>query len=149
MIYKPAPGTFLPKLDYQAVGERLTELQDGEGFTPAMVVEDAKPETSPMHPAFTWDVQKAAQKCWEEEAGYLIRHIVAVDDDGKEGPSFVSVQRDGRPQAYESTQSAMEDATIRKQVLDGALAELKAWQRRYHRLKELADIFTAIDGFGH
>lgn len=41
--------------------------------------------------------------------------------------------------------SVIEDAELRKQMLDRARRELHQWRNRYHDLAEFSKVFTAID----
>jgi hypothetical protein len=145
VIYRKVDGAHLPKgLDIQAVGERLTALQAVGPLTPAAFVSDAHDKSSPLHDAITtWDVKKAAQKWWEEEAGYCIRSIEIIADDGQPAPAFTSV-RSGGSSAYQATMQAMADSVVRAQIIAQAKAEHDAWTRRYHRFEELAAICEAV-----
>ena len=45
---------------------------------------------------------------------------------------------------YVRTMDALADPLLRRQVLERALKELEAWQRRYSELEELAQLFQAV-----
>lgn len=154
MVYRFAVGAHLPRgLDPQTVGDRLTQLRDdlGAGFRPAAVVEDAAAESSPLHPAFTWDDGEAARKRREDEARYLIRHVVVVREAAGETPArevraFVSVvERVSESDRYMPVVQAMSDDEYRDQIVDRALREAVAWRHRYEDIREFSRIFTAID----
>lgn len=58
------------------VAQRIRELYEQNGIiTPAMVVEDAKDPSSPLHDQFNWDVQAAAHAHWLTTARKLIRGV--------------------------------------------------------------------------
>lgn len=155
MVYRFAVGAHLPKgLDAQTVGDRLAQLRDdlGAGFRPGAVVSDAESALSPLHPAFTWDDGEAARKRREDEARYLIRHVVVVreaetpDQQPREVRAFVSVvERVSEQDRYMPVVQAMSDDEYRDQIVDRALREAIAWRHRYEDIKEFSRIFAAID----
>jgi hypothetical protein len=49
------------------------------------------------------------------------------------------------PKAYTSTQTALSKDATRRILLNNAKAELQAFKRKYSTLKELSDVFSAID----
>lgn len=154
MIYKPRTGAHLPAgVDYQSIGETIARLREdaGGGFTPALVVEEARAEDSPLHRAgFTWDAEAGYQKNLENEARYLIRSIVVVYEDESrvqhEARAFVSVtERETEEDRYMSFVTAMADEEYRAQIVARALDEAMSWRRKYEDVKEFARIFAAID----
>jgi hypothetical protein len=160
MIYAWKPGTAIAALDAQTAGERLEAIRVTHGgfLTPAQVVADARTDDSPLHPVFEWVDARAAERWREEQASYLIRHItVVVERQGAEDDSppifaraFVSVQFDDPEgdeptQAYTAISVALQDGAMREQVVQRAYSELQAWRRRYADLKELAQVFEALD----
>jgi hypothetical protein len=60
---------------------------------PAELIEAARDPMHPCHGDFTWDIEKAAEKCWWEEARALIRQCkfeVRVEDVGYPVVEYVS-----------------------------------------------------------
>jgi len=54
----------------------IRSLEDSSGrLEPEKVVEAARPPGSPIHEDFEWDVKKAAQQHWIEQARTLIRYV--------------------------------------------------------------------------
>lgn len=148
MIYKWKTGS-KAALPAQLVGDELERIRVRHNgrLESEMVVDAAREETSPLHPAFEWNDRRAAEKFRVEQAKYLIRSIeVVVVDQPEAQPirAFVSVVRD-EDRSYTSVSHAMADPDLRQQVLSGALKELVAWRDRYAELVELASVFAAID----
>lgn len=58
----------------EAVRLRLAELEKAGGgvLTPSAVVRDAKRKDSPLHAHFEWDVKRAAERYWLDQARALI-----------------------------------------------------------------------------
>lgn len=63
-----------------AVRKRLEEIaaRSGGRLTPQAVVMDATDPKSPLHTHFEWDVDKAAQRHWLDQARTLIRSVEVV-----------------------------------------------------------------------
>lgn len=147
--------------DANTVGERLEMLrkQHGNELTPEIVLDDAKNSNSPLHSHFEWSDTAAAHQWRLRQAGNLIRTVVAVykEKDSSEPiqtRAYVHVRpiaADGTSAGlgtkghYQNTVAALSVPNTRKQILDTAMAEMKAWKKRYGDLKELAAIVQAID----
>jgi len=125
------------------------EARDG-GVSAEAVVQYAKPKSSPLHGAFEWSDKAAAHQYRLDQARGLLHSVeVVIDREGREPLSvnaFVVTQSEGGggvDRAYRSVETAL--ATNREYVIKQALADLRAWQTRYHSLNELADIVAAVD----
>lgn len=143
-------------LDAQVVGTLFKDMaQTNGGLTPGLVVEHAKPDDSILHGYFTWDDQQAGHNWRMEQARYLIRQLVVVKIADSKAPdpvrAFVSVRKaneDFKSQhVYLTITDAISDKSYRKQLLDDALQEIRAWQIKYAKFNELARIFDAIEMF--
>jgi len=146
--YDKVAKAFGLKIDPQVAGEALEKLRkQHEGrLNPAVVVEAARDKDSPLHDQFDWDDTVAAEKWRLEQAGYLLRVIVYVRDDMPDARpvrAFVSIREDNK-ETYTSVTVAMSDPVLRAQVLQQALSELRAWQRKYADLTEFAALFDTI-----
>lgn len=137
--------------DAQEVGERLSALREANRgcITPRLVVDDARPEGSPLHDCFNWDDAQAAELHRAETARSLIRSVrVVVRDEGRaERPvlQYVHVRLPDEGPAYVTTVRALSDAELREQVMADALDGLRSWQRRYEHIAELGPLFEGID----
>lgn len=59
--------------------ERIKSLEDESGrITPALVVEDARQKSSPLHSLFEWNVKKAAETQWLHQAREIIGAVRLV-----------------------------------------------------------------------
>lgn len=70
------PGQEL-RIDAQAAGEvlrALADVHDGR-LTPRIVLDEARPDTSPLHSGFEWDDLRAAERYREGQARLLLRSI--------------------------------------------------------------------------
>lgn len=150
MVYQWKPRFNVP-VDAQVAGEELERLRvrNNGQLTPPSVVRAAEPEDSPLHPAFEWDDEEAAQKFREDQARYMLRGItVSVERDGEAAKpirAFVNVEADDDSRGYIDVITAMSDKALRQQVLARAKQELDDWRNRYNEYAELAGVFEAID----
>ena len=165
--YKFREGSRLPQKKAPSVGrhlEKLWKLND-EYLDAKIVLRDAKNKNSPLHDDafFDWNDDVAAHKHRMTQAGDILRavhvQIYEVDDEGNEDEIFVG--RAFMPIEYEEDNTedyvevyaksftpiipAMSDPESRRQIIDLALDEARSWQKRYRNLKELSEIFSAID----
>jgi len=148
MIYKWKTG-FLSHIDAQKAGTELERIrvQHNGQLTPDNIVRAAKRKASPIHSVFEWDDKRAADAHRKDQAKFLIRSIVVVEDDVLEIKepvrAFVSVRVEDKPH-YTSIATAMSDEELRQQVLQKAFRELSAWRRTYEDLHELSVVHEAI-----
>jgi hypothetical protein len=141
----------VPKGDAQVVGNRISALRAKNGkVVPADVVRDARRAESPLHNLFEWDDSKAAELYREDQARWVIRHLVlAKDETGQEVEGTVRAfllinEDDDETRGYVDTAIALGNAESRQEILDRALRELMSWQGRYEHLKEFAVVCGAI-----
>lgn len=144
------------KVDPQIAGERIEALreQHGGSITPEHVVEDARSDASPLHPEFEWRDDVAAEGYRRVQAGALLRSLVVIHEKN-ETPvrQYVVVETAASDdpddlhatRAYVGVEDALRDPAMRAQVLGRALDEMRAFQRRYAALDELAGVLGAID----
>lgn len=148
--FKKKPGSHI-RGDVQEIGEALIRLHDDGEITPESVVEAARSRRSPLHQNFEWDDTVAAREHRLNQARYLIRSVV-VETETEEGPidfrAYVSIagddaEEDEPPRRYMVIERAMREHG--EEVLEIALRELKAFRERYATLKQLSEVFAAID----
>ncbi len=149
MIYEWKPKSHVA-IDAQKAGERVEKLREKANglLTPAMVVDDARSAKSPLHEAFEWDDDRAAEEYRLSQARHLVAClVVTIDVEGAtHAPTraFVHVKQD-EDKGYTSIGHAMSDEDLRAQVLAKAWKELLAWKARYGELQELGRVFKAIE----
>lgn len=140
----------MPGVDAQRAGERIEALRkrNGGNITPHLVVDDARSSRSALHKWFEWDDEAAAEAYRVAQARKLMGAIVVrIEERPLPMRAFVCVRDSEKEGAktYTSIHVAMEDEDLRKQLLNNALHELKSWRERYDELKQLAQIFAAVD----
>jgi hypothetical protein len=91
MVYKFKTGSY-KGLDAQQTGDELERIRtESEGkLETHQVWRAARDENSPLHKAFTWDLEKAAEEHWANQAMKLIRAVVLVDGE-EQTSAFINV----------------------------------------------------------
>lgn len=137
----------------KSVVEELTRIANRNNglLRPADVVEEARDKSSPLHSRFTWDDTKAASEYRLWQARELIRVSVEYlphKDGQREIKAFVSLITDREKEAggYRRLISVLSDKEYREQLLNDALAEMNIFRLKYRELKELAEVFEAMNG---
>ena len=134
----------------QAVVAELKRIaaENGGVLNPAAVVLAAQPVDSVLHSRFEWDDTEAAHNYRMWQARQLIRitvEIINVGDKSALTNVFVSLTPDRTGEGgYRTMVSILSDKQQRDQMLADAYRELELFQEKYRELKELADVFAAI-----
>ena len=133
--------------------EALRQKLDGD-VTAADLVAHAKSKRSKLHGEFEWDDTVAAHEFRCEQGRRMLRSIVVkrtelTTDQPQRVYEVVRIaaQSEGEKsrKVYRSMEAVMADPDTRQQVLQRALQELIAFQRRYRALQELAVVHRSID----
>lgn len=148
--YLRNPGIGIPA---QVVGEefRRIEAENDGTLSPAIVVDEARPEEAVLHPAFEWDDEVAGEKWRVHQARNLICVVQVVKPETAEPEpaeaqvAYVSVGSKQEGACYVSSALILTNEDVRARVLHDALSQLKAWRRRFDHLNELAGLFQQID----
>ncbi len=142
MVYQWNPASRI-KTDANLAGKVFEELQSTVGLTAKTLLDASRSEDAPLHNEFEWDDAKAAESYREVQASYIIRSLCVMMDVEQKTPvrAVFSISSIG----YESTQIILQNQEKRSVLLDKALNELIVFKEKYAMLKELADVFSAID----
>lgn len=130
----------------QVAGEVCAALEAEGRLTQHDLVDVSRPEDAPLHSAFEWDDEVAAERYREVQAGAIIRSIeLVVDGSTKPTKAFVSLAVTQTKREYRSIEGVLTDTHDRERLLSEARRELAMFRRKYKDLEELADIFAAMD----
>jgi len=152
--YRAKPGAQFSPKKAQEYGEELQRIaeKNGGSLKPEVVVEEARDKNSVLHDYFQWDNKKAGERWRIFQARQLINHIeyvIEYEEQEKTVPLFISIVRqdaDEKPRReYVSIDVVAKDKDLYELTLQEALKELMAWQMKYQNLKELREIFGAIE----
>lgn len=139
------------------VKQRAAELERirraaGGVLRPEDVVAAARPRRSILHEWFEWRDDKAAEAYRLWQARELIQVCVRVLAP-RLGPSriYVSLVEDrGREGGgYRAVVDVLRDPDLRAGFLAEALEDLRRWEAKYRRLRELAAVFRAAKAARH
>lgn len=153
-VYRFKPWSRLAG-DAQVVGEAIETIREENGTVgPALVVDSARPDGSPLHPYFEWNDGEAAEQYRRTQASHLLRSIVAVRTDGVElkAPTraFVSIKSadegddEAPPATYTSISEAIRVVDYREQLMKDALRDLDAYRMKYQLLSDLSGWGNAV-----
>ena len=153
-------------------GPICQRLHDAKILTPKNLVDEARPEDSPLHPEFDWDDSIAAEKWREEQARQVIKTIILYESDtqnerivkleevSREEPegfagedntfmtgdrAFVSTGE--RNHRYVPIAVALTNDEWKANLLKDAKKDMQAFITKYHRLAELANIIDNMNKF--
>lgn len=145
--WRPGHSTTVPA---EVVAEKVTELREKYGACPpSALVDEARPESSPLHPLFQWDDTKAAEQYRVSQARRIIGSLkVVYHEMERMAPAFVHVRQmtgEGVVDGYIETELAMANSKMRAAVLADAKRQLKGLRTRYGLLEELASVWEELD----
>lgn len=143
--YKWKPNTPNRRVSAEVFGKELEKLADPNssvmgvaGVDPQRVVDAAKDPSSPIHPMFDWDKDKASQSWWLHSARQFISSLLVVYAETESVPgrierAYFSVSA-AKQRAYVPTESIITHNELRRQVIKDARRELETFINKYERL---------------
>ena len=137
------------KVPADVVGGVLEDIENkSESVTSEKFLDESRASSSPTHDMFEWNDGIAAEKYRLEQARHIINSIELqiVSDEDIAKPAFVNVEVKGtaRTALYKNVECAFNNEEYKRNVLINALNELRAFERKYRSLEELAKIFSDI-----
>lgn len=126
----------------EIAGTELDRIYEKNGaLRPADVVDEARPNDAPLHPAFEWNNKIAGEKWRQEQARNLIRTVVVVtpDQDGEEVEErvYVNVRMD-KESSYAPTRVAVKDDELFESAWNQTVAQLHGAQKSLNELMRIA-----------
>lgn len=136
--------SFYKGVDAQTVAEEIISI--GDSATPTQIVDKGRDENTELHKCFTWDDADAAERWRKQEARTLVGHLVI------QRPPEESNKPETRVFYKTDDSEGYKPATVifRKEdeylaLLQRALGELRAFQKKYSVLSDRAEILSLID----
>lgn len=111
------------------------------------VVVAASAKESPLHKYFEWNDGQAAAKYRIQQARELIRVVVQYigpERDSVPMRVFVSLTSDRKEGGYRVLTDVLSDEVMRARLLKDALEEMRRFEIKYAKLKELSRVLEAI-----
>lgn len=136
--YSFRPGARVTGVDAQTVGQELERISDDHGeLTASLVVDEARPDHAPLHPAFEWNDEIAAELHRQHQARTMIRAVQIVQEhDGRPEPVYVHVSGEG---SYLPVEKVVELPDLYEQAYRDACDRLGQAQHSLDQLAEMAD----------
>lgn len=148
------------KLNSAEVGQRFLDLmrKNKNRLSHTALLDDARAEDSPLHPAFEWDDGKAAEQYRIQQADLLARSVFITirqpeSESPKGTPTTVRVsilpekQQDRTVYVAQVTQEYRRDTTPTQKpdLAQEILAELRAFKHKYGAVGMVQPVIAAID----
>jgi hypothetical protein len=150
MIYKWKPGRWLG-IPAQVAGDRIETIRAERGRVHAAdLVDDARPEAAPLHVCFEWDDTAAAEKYRLQQARQVLENLVVVPVEAPESPATrafiaIPVGDSNTPHDYQPLHLVMSSEELRRKALRAALEDLNRLKVRYAELRELTEVWKALE----
>lgn len=149
MVYKWKNFSYI-KADAQVAGEMCEKLEADGNLTAQSLLDANRPADAPLHNEFEWDDGIAAEEYRKSQARHIINCLCVIKetDGGKKEPQrvFFNIRREEHEYKHIDTIIRSQDDTA--MLLQTALKELEAFERKYSQLKELSRVFDAIHSIG-
>ena len=143
--YEWAAG-YHARVEAEKAGRALARLAKNGELTAEKVVRSAQSERSPLHPAFEWDDTAAAHEFRLTQARALTRHLrIVTDANPAPERAYFHVCISGGTDAYVTSARVLSEPELYEALKRDALAALNAARLRFHEIKELETVWTAID----
>ena len=131
--------------DAQKVAEEI--MQIGETATPREIVDKARDENTELHRCFEWRDDVAAEKYSIYQARQVVCSLVFVrqDDPEQTKPEIRVFHKPKDAKGYMHSTKIFRQEDVDTRLLESAMAELRAFKRKYECLTELEEILALID----
>lgn len=142
MVYEWKAGSRV-KADAQIAGE-MCQMLESEGRLSAKNLLDLnRPEDAPLHGEFEWNDTIAAESWREQQARHIINSLVICPENSEPVRSFFKIENAGN--TYQSIHTILHSKDSTEFLFASALKELKAVQRKYSAIQQLAKVWDAIE----
>lgn len=142
MTFEWKPGSRF-KVDANTAGAVCEQLEAAGNLSAKSLLDASRPEDAPLHSEFEWNDSIAAEKFREGQARCIIRHLVVRLDAKPDEPVRGFFQITQQEPRYTNVNAILTQRDLRTELIQQALEEMAAFQRKYGTLTELAMIFEA------
>ena len=121
-------------------GPELARIADRDGsLSPVVVVNEARPDDAPLHPAFEWQDEVAAEEWRRHQARNLIAAVQVIETEG-EPPrmAYVSVAADDGARTYQPARVVASDDDMLARALAEARHYLAQAEARLAEVERIA-----------
>lgn len=131
------------KVDANTAGAVCEQLEAAGNLTAKALLDVSRPEDAPLHSEFEWNDTVAAERYREDQARNIIRHLVVRLDAKPDTPVRGFFRIEQAEPRYTNVNAILTQRDLRAELIQQALEEMAAFQRKYGTLTELAMIFEA------
>lgn len=140
--WRSGPCVF--KADAQKVADEISSI--GLSVKPEEIVDKARDESTELHKCFEWDDTKAAEKYRVYQARQIVCHLIVKEVNNEPQKQEVRFfYKTDSQEGYKPVSYIMRNEDEYQKLLDQALSELKAFEKKYSALKELDGLFDVIN----
>ena len=131
-------------VDANAVAEEIMSI--GDSATPQQIVDKGRDESTELHKCFTWDDTDAAEKWRKQEARIVVGHLVIQRPKEEEHKPEIRVfLKPHDSDGYQPATMVFRNEDSYLAMLQRALSELRAFQKKYSILSDRAELLNLID----
>lgn len=131
-------------VDAGTAGAVMDGLEQRGALTAKNLVDESRPAEAPLHNEFEWDDVKAAEEYRLQQARHIINCLLIEDDSQQEMVRAFFNLAESAPE-YRSIRTIMADETQSEALLQVALHELQAFERKYAQISKFKALFAEID----
>lgn len=142
MVYQWKAGA-RAKADAQAAGEMCERLEAEGRLSAKALLEENRPEEAPLHDCFEWQDSEAAEQWRLHQARNIINSLIVVPERSEPVRGFFRVETGSS--RYTSIQTIVRDLDSYEALMETALRELSAIQKKYRSIEQLSGVWDAID----
>lgn len=143
-VYGYRSGARISGVPPEVAGNELERIRAVKGsLVPTDVVNEARPEDAPLHPAFEWDDGVAAEQFRQQQARQLIRAVCVKSEDGENlDPVYVHVRTDDGG-AYQDVEVVAKEPDLLASAIEELTEKLASARRSLDQLRRAANAAKA------
>ncbi len=135
-------GSFI-KANAQVAGEQCERLASEGRLTAKELVNENRPKDAPLHGAFEWRDKVAGELYREHQARHIMNCLLIVKENAEPVRVLLNIERQSAE--YKHIDAILQSEDDTRKMLKMAMSELEWFEKKYRQLKELAEVFAAID----
>jgi hypothetical protein len=140
MKYAFRDGSRISNISPQVVGDELDRIHGKHGaLKPTNVVDEARPEEAPLHPAFEWNDAIAAEEWRLHTARHLIRSVQVITSDNQKESIYVSVVTEQKDRQYQPLAVVAKSPDLYAEAVYEAQQRIKAAKKALDDLERAAE----------
>lgn len=139
------PGSHVSGVSADTAGQVFEQLESEGRLNAQTVVDVSRPEDAPLHPAFEWRDQIAAEEWRKHQARNMINAIIVKPETPDAPMMRVFYQADKETSNYESINAIIKQPDKMENLLRQAECDMKTFKAKYHMLSKLSGVIDAMD----